>query len=39
MAMISIVGVVGLIVLVGILMLIGSLVADWFDKKDRDKHK
>ena len=39
MAMISIVGVVGLIVLVGILMLIGSLVAGWFDKKDRDKHK
>lgn len=39
MAMISIVGVVGLIVLVGILMLIGGLIADWFDKKDRDKHK
>ncbi len=39
MAMISIVGVVGLIVLVGILMLIGGLVADHIDKKDRDKHK
>lgn len=39
MAMISIVGIIGLIVLVAVLMLIGGLVADWIDKKDRDKHK
>lgn len=39
MARLLIVAVIGLIVLVGVLMLIGGLVADWIDKKDRDKHK
>lgn len=39
MAMLILVGIVGMFVLLGILMVVGNAVSDWIDKKDREKHR